>query len=194
MAPRNTSSRARLVVASLSACVAVTHAARHLEASAPCYIVDSYYPKRTCRTSDDPTECRLAPQSFASKDGCCNSFGADGCSPEGEVECFVAGSRYPTTECTKTNVCLPHTSWSTMEECCEPSNAFTHGCGYQYSKGFEAAEVEASCWVASTYYPVRECYEIFDAGVCQQGWGTWRTYQACCAPNAAHADGCGFAA
>ena len=131
------------VLATLS--VMAMSTGRVLSASAPCHIVESYYPKRLCRESDDPIECRLAPNSFGTKSQCCDHFGSDGCTPDDdEVQCFVAGSRYPTTS-----------------------------------------------WIASTYYPVRECYEITDGSVCQRGWGSWLTYQDCCAPNAAHADGCG---
>lgn len=191
--PRHRAGVLALVTVSLMA-MSTDHA---LSASAPCHIVDSYYPKRLCRESDDPTECRVAPNSFGTRALCCDHFGSDGCTPdEDEVQCFVAGSRYPTTACIATNdpeIChLKHSNWLTMEACCEKGAAFTHGCDWQYTSDFSAEDVAESCWIASTYYPVRECYEITDGGTCQRGWGSWRSYQECCEPNAAHADGCGF--
>lgn len=189
-------SAARAVAASLVAVVSTTASGtRTLTAGAPCHIVASYYPTRDCRVSDDATECRVAPNAFGSREACCRSFGQDGCTPTGDTECFTAGSRYPTTNCIATNdpeVCnLKHSQWATLEECCEPGKAFTQGCNWQYSVNRDVAE---SCWIASTFYPQRECYEVTDASICQRGWGSWLTYHECCAPNAAHADGCGFAA
>ena len=171
---------------------------RSLSASAPCHIVDSYYPKRVCRESSDPIECRVAPNAFGSRQSCCASFGPNGCTPlDEEVECFVAGSRYPTTSCVVTTdpeVCnLPHSNWDTMDACCEKGAAFAKGCDWQYSANFSANDVADSCWIASTYHPVRECYEVSDPTICQRGWGSWLTYQECCAPNAAHSMGCGLA-
>jgi hypothetical protein len=172
---------------------------RTLTAVSPCHIVSSYYPKRICRESADPSECRVATNAFGTREACCRSFGPDGCTPlEGEVECWVSGSRYPTTSCAVTidpEICtLTHSNWATEDECCKPGNAFTQGCGYQYSAGFSVSEVQDECYISSSFYPQRECDVSTDAGVCQRGWGAWKTYEECCAPNAAHAEGCGAAA
>ena len=191
--PRHRAGVLALVTVSLMA-MSTDHA---LSASAPCHIVDSYYPKRLCRESDDPTECRVAPNSFGTRALCCDHFGSDGCTPdEDEVQCFVAGSRYPTTACIATNdpeIChLKHSNWLTMEACCEKGAAFTHGCDWQYTSDFSAEDVAESCWIASTYYRSANAMRSRMGALASVDGAVGARTRSAVKPNAAHADGCGF--
>ena len=66
------------------------------------------------------------------------------------VTCFQAGTYYPTQTCklsTNISVCAQSWgAWPTMEACCAPGRAFEDGC-----------TKPEPCWIASAWYPSRQC-------------------------------------
>ena len=65
------------------------------------------------------------------------------------------------------------------EQCCKPGAAFDQGC---------SEPVGPDCFVVDSYWPLRTCKR--DNSKCYQGWGVYKTIEACCEPGAAHEKGC----
>ena len=73
--------------------------------------------------------------------------------------------------------------WASEADCCAPGAAHSDGC-----------TKSEPCWVATAWYPARACGQVKDDAVCLRGWGAFATEDDCCAPGAAHSDGCGLVA
>ncbi|KAL4447562.1 hypothetical protein ABPG75_004781 [Micractinium tetrahymenae] len=104
--------------------------------------------------------------------------------------CFVPTSWYPYQLCDvsqdATTCGRGYLAWSSLAECCAkqrgPLGAFPGGCT-DMSKN-------VTCWVAGSYHPTQTCQPTTDLSICSRNWGRWASEADCCAPGAAHADGC----
>jgi hypothetical protein len=100
-----------------------------------CWVAGQYHPQRSCNMTTDVEQCSVKWGHWATWDECCAADGTGafptGCSTE--EPCFVATDFYPQQACglsTDQKIC--QRGWGTfksMEECCEPGNAFGTGCG-----------------------------------------------------------------
>ncbi|KAI3429365.1 hypothetical protein D9Q98_005460 [Chlorella vulgaris] len=105
----------------------------NFSANLTCWTSNEYYPRQTCKQTDDFSVCSRSWGRFASEQACCAAGGAfqDGCSkPE---PCYVATSWFPSRLCGLTEdqaVCLRGWgAYPTEDECCVPGEAHSEGCG-----------------------------------------------------------------
>ncbi|WIA30072.1 hypothetical protein OEZ86_000167 [Tetradesmus obliquus] len=91
------------------------------KAEQPCWVVDTYWPSRTCRQSRTLCAKESGVQSFPSNEACCapgGAFGAEGCSAfVPVVPCWlVAEPQYPNRRCRQSNdVALCNRGWGVFQ-------------------------------------------------------------------------------
>lgn len=92
------------------------------------------------------------------------------------------GGFHPTRTCMRTSdalLCIRNWGqWATEKACCAPGAAFTEGCS-----------LTEPCFIASAFWPARQCGLTEDQSICQRGWGAFDTEQECCAEGGAFSDG-----
>jgi hypothetical protein len=100
-----------------------------------CWIIDTYYPARLCKSSS--TLCSEEAQaagvaSYPSQDVCCASAFSDGCSAPPPVPCFFVDSYYPDRTCTmSSDIAECNRGWGVYgsnEVCCSKGVGFSDGC------------------------------------------------------------------
>lgn len=75
-------------------------------------------------------------------------------------------------------------AWSSFPECCAPgrTGAFPAGCT-DFSRN-------VTCWIPGEFFPRQSCVPSNNLTRCSYNWGRWESEASCCAPGAAHIDGC----
>ncbi|PNH05281.1 hypothetical protein TSOC_008461 [Tetrabaena socialis] len=110
-------------------------AAEVAESTTPCWVVDTYFPARLCRSSRTLCAEGSGAQSWASQAACCTKGAAfsEGCSvAPPPTPCFTIGSYWPSRTCVKSgDVAVCNRGWgvyASQEVCCAPAVAFPEGC------------------------------------------------------------------
>ncbi|KIY97667.1 hypothetical protein MNEG_10297 [Monoraphidium neglectum] len=137
----------------------------------PCFVVEDYYPYRTCKA-----ECnqQICSRSVAFPEGC----------SQRPSECWVVESFNLRTCIRDDRKCLQgYGVYPNEQTCCAPGAAFPEGCATNLTQSPEP------CWVVDAYYPARTCRATRTA--CDTRGQTWPTSEACCAPQSgAFGEGC----
>ncbi|GMH41930.1 hypothetical protein BSKO_09849 [Bryopsis sp. KO-2023] len=142
--------------------------------SSDCYVVDSYL-KKTCKIDNE--KCSRGWGVWPTMEECCAPGEAfsNGCTDYKEGDpCWIVDTFYPSKLCRETTECsrgLGLFAWKTKEKCCAPGAAFPAGC----------TNVESSsCYMASDFFPEKDCVLVEDASKCSRGWGTYSGKEECC--------------
>lgn len=100
-----------------------------------CYVIDTYYPSRLCKSSNTlcSAEAKAAGvASYASEDECCTLSFSDGCSNPPPVPCYFVDSYYPERTCTMSkDIAECNRGWGvygSLEVCCAKGVGFPDGC------------------------------------------------------------------
>eukprot|EP00756_Hemistasia_phaeocysticola_P012354 Hpha_TRINITY_DN15188_c1_g7::TRINITY_DN15188_c1_g7_i1::g.128523::m.128523 len=162
-----------------------------------CTAVDCVDPQNECL--DSPTcvngRCESAPKPVGTHCTAPNNAvgrwecdGSSECKFKPPSGCFVATKWTPSQECGVMKgscLALGNGIWETREECCRPGNAHTLGCR-------AAPPKPKPCWIASKWWPNREC--ALRETKCEQDaqWGSvvFLNKEDCCAQGRAHPLGC----
>jgi len=107
-----------------------------------CWIPDSFYPDRTCKSTNNLTRCSYNWGQWSSQTECCAPGKAfpQGCSMA--QTCWVASQDQNTQACVSTSdIAVCSRSWGTygtQVDCCLPGNAYIQGCGNVAGKASQA--------------------------------------------------------
>ncbi|GIL53522.1 hypothetical protein Vafri_9093 [Volvox africanus] len=120
-------------------------------AAGTCWVVDTYFPARLCRSSSNLCSPGSGVQSWPSKDACCSRGAAfaEGCSTAPPpTPCYLVGSYWPLRTCVVSNdIAVCNRGWgvySSEEICCTPNVAFTEGCSPSSRGGGADADTSGS--------------------------------------------------